>query len=204
MRDSLKIAVASQDIIVRMGVVAALRRALGSDVAYLEIVNPEDYETRIVSFAPTVVVVSPHFGGRFDLDGCRSAACKVVKGVKFVALVSSVLPSTAIVGFDGILSIFDTEDDIRLLFEQLRGKIDEVENAPEADDETLSVREKEIVRGVVSGLANKEIADRLNISVYTVLTHRRNISRKLNIHSSIALAIYAISNKIVNVDEVKE
>ena len=43
----------------------------------------------------------------------------------------------------------------------------------------------------------------MNISVYTVLTHRRNIARKLNIHSAIALAIYAISNKLVTVDEVK-
>lgn len=74
----------------------------------------------------------------------------------------------------------------------------------EGESEALSAREKQVVKGVVSGLANKEIADQMNISVYTVLTHRRNIARKLNIHSSIALAIYAISNKLVTVDEVKE
>ena len=61
-----------------------------------------------------------------------------------------------------------------------------------------------MVKGVVSGLANKEIASQMNISVYPVLTHRRNIARKLNIQSSITLAIYAISNKLVTVDEVKE
>ncbi len=61
----------------------------------------------------------------------------------------------------------------------------------------LSGREKDVVRGVVQGLTNKEIADRLFIAPNTVITHRRNIARKLQIHSVAALTIYAIVNKIV-------
>jgi regulator of cell morphogenesis and NO signaling len=55
---------------------------------------------------------------------------------------------------------------------------------------------------VVKGMTNKEIAQTLFISVNTVLTHRKNISRKLNIHSISGLTIYAIVNKIVKLDEV--
>ena len=66
----------------------------------------------------------------------------------------------------------------------------------------LSEREREIVGCIVRGMTNKEIADNLFISVNTVLTHRKNISRKLNIHSVSGLTIYAIVNKLVNVGDI--
>lgn len=69
--------------------------------------------------------------------------------------------------------------------------------------ETLSEREREIVKWVAHGLSNKEIADKLNLSFHTITTHRRNISEKLNIHSTAALAIFAIVHKIIDINEVK-
>lgn len=79
--------------------------------------------------------------------------------------------------------------------------------ASAADDcgkEPLSDREREIVHCVVCGLSNKEIAARLFISFNTVLTHRKNIARKLDIHSVAGLAIYAIVHKIVDIQELKQ
>jgi len=70
------------------------------------------------------------------------------------------------------------------------------------NDNQLSEREKEIVVCVAKGLANKEIADTLCLSVNTVTTHRRNIARKLQIHSPAGITIYAIVNKLVTLDEV--
>ncbi len=69
--------------------------------------------------------------------------------------------------------------------------------------ETLSEREKEVIVCVVKGLSNKEIAEQLFISINTVMTHRRNISRKLQIHSAPGLTIYAIVNGLVNLEDVK-
>lgn len=66
----------------------------------------------------------------------------------------------------------------------------------------LSEREKEVVACVVKGMSNKQIADKLFISLNTVLTHRKNIARKLDIHSVSGLTIYAIVNSIVKLDEV--
>ncbi len=71
------------------------------------------------------------------------------------------------------------------------------------NSEALSDREKEVIIGVVQGLQNKEIADRLCISVNTVITHRRNIARKLQIHSPAGLTIYAIVNGLVDISSVK-
>lgn len=71
------------------------------------------------------------------------------------------------------------------------------------NSEALSDREKDVIIGVVQGLQNKEIADRLCISVNTVITHRRNIARKLQIHSPAGLTIYAIVNGLVDISSVK-
>ena len=69
--------------------------------------------------------------------------------------------------------------------------------------DALSERERDVIIGVVQGLQNKEIADRLFISVNTVITHRRNIARKLQIHSPAGLTIYAIVNGLVDISSVK-
>ena len=54
---------------------------------------------------------------------------------------------------------------------------------------------------LVQGMSNKEIADHLCISTNTVITHRRNIAKKLQIHSPAGLTIYAIVNKLVSIDQ---
>ena len=69
--------------------------------------------------------------------------------------------------------------------------------------EELSEREKEVIRLVAMGLANKEIAEKMFIAVNTVMTHRRNISRKLEIHSPAGLTIYAIVNGLIRLEDVK-
>ena len=67
----------------------------------------------------------------------------------------------------------------------------------------LSDREKDIIACVTKGMSNKEIADSLYLSVHTVTTHRRNISNKLQIHTTAGLAIYAIANKLVNIEDIQ-
>lgn len=69
--------------------------------------------------------------------------------------------------------------------------------------EALGEREKDVIVALVQGMTNKEIADHLCISVNTVITHRRNIARKLQIHSPAGLTIYAIVNNLVDISSVK-
>ena len=71
------------------------------------------------------------------------------------------------------------------------------------NSEALSDRERDVIVCVVRGMQNKEIADHLFISVNTVITHRRNIARKLQIHSPAGLTIYAIVNGLVDISSVK-
>ena len=71
------------------------------------------------------------------------------------------------------------------------------------EQEELSEREKDVLVQIVKGLSNKEIAEVLFISTHTVITHRKNISRKLNIHSTAGLTIYAIVNKLVDINSLE-
>lgn len=68
--------------------------------------------------------------------------------------------------------------------------------------EGLSAREKDVLRLVATGLSNKEIADKLFISIHTVVTHRKNITDKLGIKSISGLTVYAIINGIIDSDSI--
>ncbi|MDD6516776.1 MAG: LuxR C-terminal-related transcriptional regulator [Prevotella sp.] len=82
-------------------------------------------------------------------------------------------------------------------------RISNMINQKPDSDSMLSDREKDVIVSLVQGMTNKEIADHLNISTNTVLTHRRNIARKLQIHSPAGLTIYAIVNNLVDISTVK-
>ncbi len=69
-------------------------------------------------------------------------------------------------------------------------------------NESLSSRENEIIKYVAIGFTNQEIADKLFISKYTVITHRKNITNKLNIKTVSGLTVYAILNNIIDINDV--
>lgn len=97
--------------------------------------------------------------------------------------------------YDAQISIYDS-------FEQIRDKMEALSPKGSEEEKTLSQREKEIVTYVVKGLTNKQIADKLFLSQHTVVTHRRNIASKLNIHSSAGLTVYAIASKLVRLEDI--
>ena len=70
------------------------------------------------------------------------------------------------------------------------------------NDKGLSLREEEVLKEVARGMTNKEIADRLNISMNTVMSHRKNITSKLNIKTVSGLTFYALINGLITGDEV--
>ena len=72
----------------------------------------------------------------------------------------------------------------------------------EPDTDPLSDREKEVLICLSKGLKNNEIADTLNISVHTVITHRKNIVRKTGIKSVAALTVYAILNNLIEEKDI--
>lgn len=79
-----------------------------------------------------------------------------------------------------------------------------MEKEKEADErEELSDREKEILVCVARGMLNKEIADQNNISIHTVISHRKNITRKIGIKTVAGLTVYAILNGLIDVNTIE-
>jgi DNA-binding CsgD family transcriptional regulator len=74
--------------------------------------------------------------------------------------------------------------------------------ADQPPDDELTVREKEVLALVAMGHSNKEIAEKLFISIHTVISHRKNITEKLGIKSISGLTVYAILNRVIDPDNL--
>lgn len=196
-QEIIHVAVADTSIIVRSGLVAVLKRLPDLNIQTIEVTSKEGLQHCMEAHCPDILIVSPLFEGWFDLDSFKQIYGQ--QELKVVALVSVVMDANQLRGYDEQINLFDDVD-------KLTQKIASLMNVA-ADDENeldaLSQREKEIIGCIVRGMTNKEIAEKLFISVHTVITHRRNITRKLQIHSAAGLTIYAIVNKLVELGEVK-
>ena len=118
--------------------------------------------------------------------------------LKWIGVVYSFFEPHFLSGFDGIITISDSPQAIVRTIERVTSG----SNPAEADShkESLSERETDVLKLLVSGLSNKEIADRLSISAHTVITHRKNISQKTGIRSVPGLTIYAVVKGLIVLD----
>jgi len=99
------------------------------------------------------------------------------------------------------ISIFDTKN---RLSEKLSIHLQHYKQKQTEKEETeeLTPREKLILKHVALGLTNKEIAAKLYISTHTVISHRKNITRKLDIKTVSGLTVYAILNGIIKMEDI--
>lgn len=158
--------------------------------------SPELYNN--LQTKPDVVVVNPvvvNYNERFDV---RSYFCVNNENISIVALTNNGYEESVMRLYDGCINIYDNA---KRVIQKLQSAVEEAQNNPKNDVNELSVRERDILIAVAKGKANKEIADEFNISIYTVISHRRNISRKLGINSVPGLTVYAIMNKLVDISD---
>lgn len=190
------IVIAEPSIIIRSGLSSVLKRipALNIDVA--EIGNLSSLPTQLRRYRPDILIVNPMLFGAFSLSQIKSDAD--VPQLKVVALLMALANSDILKQYDECFSVNDSP-------EVIREKLNRLVNSEEkrVNRQELSSREKEIIGCVVKGLTNKQIADLLCLSTHTIMTHRRNIANKLQIHSPAGLTIYAIVNKIVEINDIK-
>lgn len=192
MSTSLKILLVEPSLILRSGMSSVLRRLTTFDIQVVDTADAERLDEMIATENPDVLVISPSLTDEETLRRLKNGSLHVV------ALQSALIDVRLMQRFDAVVSIYDTA-------EQIKDKLQMLSRAREKvpAQELLSAREKEIIVGVVKGLTNKQIAEQLFISTHTVITHRRNIAAKLQIHSPAGLTIYAIVNKLVDLNDVK-
>lgn len=116
-----------------------------------------------------------------------------------VILVSTVCEDEFLRQADGVINIYD---DRAKLIKKLQSAVEQSQTNPYSDSHELSERERDVLILVAKGLANKEIADELNISIHTVMSHRKNIAHKTGIKSVAGLTVYALLNNMLEASEV--
>jgi len=120
------------------------------------------------------------------------------RDVSWIGFLYSVFEREIIDLFDDTIQITDSPEEINAVMHKLDKSPCLHKN--EMGPGKLTKRELEVLKQIALGLSNKEIADTLNISIHTVVSHRKNIIRKTEIKSQAGLTIYAISNKIITID----
>lgn len=195
---NLHITIAESSAIVRLGLELQLKYLPGFRIRLSEVTSPDGLAEGLRRNKPDVLIVNPAIPGAAGLQHLKEeCGCP---NVKCCALLLHPEDPALLRTYDAQVSLFDDAGSLRQLLEQLMAE----KRAAEEDDDsqTLSSREKEIVVCVVKGMTNREIADRLYLSTHTVITHRRNIARKLQVHSASGLTVYAIANKLIELKDL--
>lgn len=122
-----------------------------------------------------------------------------LQDVVLILLSSTVCDDDATRYFDAVVNIYDSREQI---LRKLENAIEQNHSNPYSDSHELSERERDVLVLVAKGLANKEIADRLNISIHTVMSHRKNIAHKTGIKSVAGLTVYALLNNLLDAADV--
>jgi two-component system, NarL family, response regulator NreC len=173
-----------------------LAQALHPDVAVLDITMPNlngiEAARQITDKQPevAVVVLSMHADESYVLRalkaGARGYLLKESPESDFLAAIRSVSEGKAF--FSPAVSRLLVEDYVRQLQDR------DIEDSYDL----LTPREREILQLIAEGKSNKDIANFLNLSLYTVETHRSNILEKLNLHSVPELILYAVRKGVVS------
>lgn len=197
----LKIVIAEPSAIVKCGLETMLKHLSGLRIQLSEITTAESLIENLRTYKPDILIINPTIPGCLNMPHLKEqAGCP---DMKCLALLYSVADHSLIRHYDDQISIFDSADELKHKLERIHSK-EKPGETEEEEQRTLSTREKEIVVCVVKGMTNREIADCLFLSTHTVITHRRNIARKLQVHSASALTIYAIVNKLIELSDIKK
>lgn len=192
----LRVAIIDPSEIVAEGVSSLLRRSGEFDVAYVG----ADVRTLLERFAmvdPDIVIVNSQI--TCGLTQSVRTVYAELQDVTLVALATTVCDEETMRQFDGIINVFDS---LSQLVRKLRKAAEHSQTNPYSDSHDLSERERDVLILVAKGKANKEIADELNISIHTVMSHRKNITHKTGIKSVAGLTVYALLNNLLDQGDV--
>ena len=192
MKPVLKVVIAEPSLIIRKGLLTVLKKLSTLNIEAAEVADMQQLPALLSWRRPDILIIDPGLAGISSIIQFK----KSLEGLslKCIALQHSLADASV------FISVYDSAEQIKETFESM------VQTSSEKEErqEPLTEREKEIIIGVVKGMTNKQIAEKLCLSAHTVITHRRNIAGKLQIHSPAGLTIYAIVNKFVDINDIKD
>ena len=163
-----------------------------SDLSHASEARPRNMDADVIVIDPIVFDHVSRLNGRSRLAEHSNAAV--------VALRTIPMDDEQMRQYDGTVSMYD--DPVSVV-RKLRESLAAHEETPESEGHDLSQREKEILVCVAKGMLNKEIADHCNLSIHTVITHRKNITRKTGIKTVAGLTVYALLNNLIDSNSIE-
>lgn len=156
---------------------------------------------RLSVLSPDIVVINPCLSDLPEPHQLRDSH-PALADTAMIALVYAYFREDVLKRYEETVSIYD---DPSAIVRKLLVAVDQCDGEDDSskDKYDLSIREKEILVSVARGLMNKEIADLHSISIHTVITHRKNITRKTGIKTVAGLTIYAILNGMIDMTDVE-
>ena len=159
--------------------------------------SPEHLSEKLVASEANLLIVNPALLG-FHSKEFLSQLGKEHPNVVTVALVTSCFDHSMLTSYSGVIEINDSRSKI---INKMNGFVQH-ETTKGTDDVELSKRETDVLVAVAKGMMNKEIADQMNISIHTVISHRKNITRKTGIKSVSGLTVYALLKDLITEDDL--
>lgn len=159
--------------------------------------SPEYLSEKILTTDANIVIIDPSVLGYQNKDFVFQFR-KKHPHVTLIALVTISLDHSWLVPYCGVIEINDTRSKIIDKMSEFVKNDKQKKN----EDVELSKRETDVLIAIAKGMMNKEIADQMNLSVHTVISHRKNITRKTGIKSVSGLTVYALLNNLINENEL--
>ena len=156
-------------------------------------------ETRLKNMDADIIIIDPIVFDYATRPVGRSVIAEY-SDAAVVALQTAVMEDDLWKQYDEVINVYDSPATI---IKKMRSALTSRLDVPKSDSHELSTREKEILICVAKGMLNKEIADLYNISIYTVITHRKNITRKTGIKTVAGLTVYALLNNLIDSSAVE-
>ncbi len=156
-------------------------------------------EEKLAAYNPEMLIINPLLVS-FAANEMFRKLLRDFPNVIAVALVTSYIDKTVLDYFGDVIEMNDTKQKVVSKIFNLLNDNNLVQEKTESVE--LSNRETDVLVALVKGMTNKEISDKLFISVHTVITHRKNIIRKTGIKSVSGLTVYALLNNLVDESEI--
>ena len=189
-----KVLIVEPSVIIAEGLMKILRESM-----HFEMLSPlydiEALNGRLAAGKPDILILNPTL-----LSGSKCSTINSItqdnQQIVVIALVYQYIESAILRSYHGVIDIREERERISEILLECRSSLS-TDDLSDDNNYELTKRETDVLILIAKGLMNKEIADRLNISIHTVISHRKNITRKTNIKSVAGLAMFALMNNLV-------